>query len=79
MVHAPDGQRCGRRAGGVIEPKTETSSSRPEQKASKVEEVKHAGKRGAMVGDGVNDAPTHISTRPRNAFPRAFVRRLRGQ
>jgi Cu2+-exporting ATPase len=29
----------------------------PEQKASKIEEVKRTGKRVAMVGDGVNDAP----------------------
>jgi P-type Cu2+ transporter len=33
----------------------------PEQKASRIEEVKRTGKRVAMVGDGVNDAPALLA------------------
>ena len=33
----------------------------PERKSSKIEEMKHLGKRVAMIGDGVNDAPALVT------------------
>ena len=37
----------------------------PDQKASKIEELKRGGKRVAMVGDGVNDAPGLVTAERR--------------
>ena len=34
----------------------------PRQKASKIQQLKHASKRVAMVGDDVNDAPALVTT-----------------
>ena len=56
-----DAQAVARSVAADLEIDTVFAEVLPEQKASKIQEVQRQGKRVAMVGDGVNDAPALVT------------------